>query len=108
MADFNLLEELLIGIVEHYDKALVVGIAFNYALSDKTSKLENFVNATTAALAVDSIIVPWVTNGKTFHEYFGLSPQFLHEFYIQFYERLGVGVGGLLMAIRNYTRNTKK
>ena len=94
--------------MEHYDKALVAAVAVNYALSDKSSKLENLVNATTAVLAVDSIIVPWFTNGKTLHEYLGVSPQFLHEFYIQFYEILGVGIGGILIATRNYTRNTKK
>ena len=73
--------------------------ALNYLLSKK-SKFDNIAIIVNSTLIFDSVAVPWF-EGRTLHDYLGLSPNIGLEYTIMFYEMIGAAASNLLLLFKN-------
>ena len=81
------------------EAGLISLTALNYLLSKK-SKFDNIAIIVNSTLIFDSVAVPWF-EGRTLHDYLGLSPNIGLEYTIMFYEMIGAAASNLLLLFKN-------
>lgn len=85
---------------ERPDLAALITIANGIVLDD-SSKINKIALITTSALVLDSFVTPWLTEGRTLHQFLGLSAGDSIDLKILLCERGAAAIGNFYMALRN-------